>query len=441
MLKRLKRAIALAVGTSLVAASLIACDTVGPNAVVATVNGEKIYRWELDKYYNDTKDLVEETNGIEDLDAREYSEQRLEVREKALETLIDDTIITLAAKDEGYALTAEEIAQVDAQFQQMRDAAIADYKKNYEGDADADKKAEADWKALLEEQHLTEQFVRESMYNAQIRQKYGAEIFKDTEPTEEEIVAKYEELVDADKTKFTENPSAYEDAAAVPGGVYFYNPPGYMRVKQIMFSLPEEIDQQIRDIADQWGRAILESDSLTQEKGKDDPAVSKLQVEMMGYDEQTKALYKEGYAAIKPQADACAAELKAGASFEDMIAKYNDDPGMTMMPISEYGYLVGPTSAANGMLKGFVDAALALEKAGDVSDPVESIEGMHIIKLLETIEEGPVPLEDCRDNVVAFLVGSPRVIQLEEIAREKRAELDSNGKPKFEIKRHIDRIG
>ncbi len=435
MLQRLKRATALAIGTSLLVASLAACNTAGPEAVVATVNGEKIYRWELDKYYNEGKKYMEQTSGIENLDSLEYQEQRIKYKKECLEALIDDAVVTLVAKEEGYGLTEEETAAADAQYQTLHDNAVAEYKKNYASDANADKKAEEDWNKFLASNHMTEAFLRQNIQDAAVRDKYSKDIFKEMEPTEDEIKAKYEELTAADKEKYATDSKAYEDAAAVPGGVVFYNPAGYVRVKQIMFSIPEDIDKKIREIDDTWGRAILESNALTEEKGKDDPTVQKLQGEMLGYDEQSRKLYEEGYAAIQSKVDACVAELKAGTPFEDLIAKYNDDPGMTMMPISEYGYLVGPDSAKNGLLKGFVDGALALKDVDQVSEPVKSIQGMHIIKLTEKVAEGPVPLEDCKENVKAMIVGQPRMTLLNEIANKKKAD------GTLEIKRYFDRIG
>lgn len=76
----------------------------------------------------------------------------------------------------------------------------------------------------------------------------------------------------------------------------------------------------------------------------------------------------------KEKADAVYAEIMAGADFDEMVKKYNQDPGAT-----EDGY----TFANDGtMVQPFADAAFALE-VGKMSEPVETDFGYHIIKRVE----------------------------------------------------------
>ncbi len=90
-------------------------------------------------------------------------------------------------------------------------------------------------------------------------------------------------------------------------------------------------------------------------------------------------------------------ELKAGKSFDVVAKEYSRDPG----------------SAANGgdlgefpkgvMVPEFEKAAFALKNPGDVSEPVKSQFGWHIIKLEERIPESLVPFEQVKERILQEL--------------------------------------
>ncbi|MBQ9574015.1 MAG: peptidylprolyl isomerase [Synergistaceae bacterium] len=90
-------------------------------------------------------------------------------------------------------------------------------------------------------------------------------------------------------------------------------------------------------------------------------------------------------------------ELKAGKSFDVVAKEYSRDPG----------------SAANGgdlgefpkgvMVPEFEKAAFALKNNGDVSEPVKTQFGWHIIKLEERIPESVVPFEQVKERILQEL--------------------------------------
>lgn len=67
-------------------------------------------------------------------------------------------------------------------------------------------------------------------------------------------------------------------------------------------------------------------------------------------------------------------KLNDGADFEALLTEFGTDPGMADNPD---GYLVG---AGAGFVQEFLDAALLLEKEGDISDVTQSSYGYHILK-------------------------------------------------------------
>ncbi len=77
------------------------------------------------------------------------------------------------------------------------------------------------------------------------------------------------------------------------------------------------------------------------------------------------------------KADEVYQRIQQGESFEELAKKYSDDKGSA----KKGGVL--PEFGVGKMVKEYEQAAFALESEGDVSKPVQSSYGYHIIKLLE----------------------------------------------------------
>ena len=113
-------------------------------------------------------------------------------------------------------------------------------------------------------------------------------------------------------------------------------------------------------------------------------------------------------------------ELKAGKSFDVVAKEYSRDPG----------------SASNGgdlgefprgvMVPEFEKAAFDLKNPGDISEPVKSQFGWHIIKLEEHIAEKPTPFEQVKPRIVQEL----REQRTQDVLQARAKELE--GKYKVE---------
>ena len=107
-------------------------------------------------------------------------------------------------------------------------------------------------------------------------------------------------------------------------------------------------------------------------------------------------------------------ELKSGASFDEVAKKYSIDPG----------------SAQNGgdlgefprgvMVPEFEKAAFELKNPGDVSEPVKTQFGYHIIKLEERIPESPSPFEEVKPRILQEL----RDQKTQQVLQDKSKELE-----------------
>lgn len=87
--------------------------------------------------------------------------------------------------------------------------------------------------------------------------------------------------------------------------------------------------------------------------------------------------------------------IDAGEDFDALVEEYSTDPG------SKDGgkYVCG--EGAN-FVEEFLNAALALEKEGDVSDIVQSEHGFHIIKRYEDVPSGTLAYEDVEEEFKEF---------------------------------------
>ena len=111
-------------------------------------------------------------------------------------------------------------------------------------------------------------------------------------------------------------------------------------------------------------------------------------------------------------------ELKSGKSFDVVAKMYSTDPG----------------SAANGgdlgefpkgvMVKEFEQAAFNLKNPGDVSEPVKSQFGWHIIKLEGHIAESVAPLEQVKQRIMQEL----KEQKTQEFLQAKSKELEDKYK-------------
>lgn len=124
-------------------------------------------------------------------------------------------------------------------------------------------------------------------------------------------------------------------------------------------------------------------------------------------------------AEAKAKADALAVTLANADQkvFADAVFANSDDPGR--------GINGGIYTIPEGDTKfdpAFAAAALALDKPGQISSPVKSQFGYHLIQLLELKPAGTVPFEEARDTIVERLRQDARRRVVSEYRSEVMAE-------------------
>lgn len=95
----------------------------------------------------------------------------------------------------------------------------------------------------------------------------------------------------------------------------------------------------------------------------------------------------------KEKLDEIYGKIEAGESFESLINEYNTDPGMSGDNLKN-GYAVHKDTVV--FMQEFTDGAFSekMQKVGDVSDPVVTSYGVHILYYLRDIPAGNVELTD-----------------------------------------------
>ena len=235
-----------------------------------------------------------------------------------------------------------------------------------------------------------EDFLNAAMEEVAV-EKVREDIVKDVTVTEEEIKADFDTKVEAAKTTVESNPDSY-GYNRMNGTAVYYAPAGYRMVKHILVGISDE-DTKATDEAQ---TALTEAqDALTNAaEGADKDALqAAVDAAQAAYDAAKAA----GMANAKVKADEVYAKATAdGADFDALIAEYSTDH----MP--EEGYAIREGYAY--FVEPFVTAAMALQNVGDVSEPVESTYGYHIIKYVSDVAEGPVDLETVRESISSELL-------------------------------------
>ena len=145
--------------------------------------------------------------------------------------------------------------------------------------------------------------------------------------------------------------------------------------------------------------AVLDAKNSPPEAALDAYARNLYQVKTARFEKpaQTRArhiLLAKGGADSLQKAKDLLAQLRAGASFEELAKVHSTDPGSAVRG-GDLGFF-----GAGKMVQPFEDALNKLSKPGDLSEPVESEFGYHLIRLEERQEKRLQPFTEVRDQLL-----------------------------------------
>ena len=341
----------------------------------------------------------------------------------AVEALKEDMALTAKAKELGLdQLTDEEKETVANNAKETYDLWASYVKPSDTEGMDEEAIAKACEENLLA-LGITMDSITESETKTVLESKLKEYAIKDVAVTEEEIKDSYDTLVERDKGTYEGKAGSWATAAN-NGTTLYYTPAGVRRVKQILTKFKDEdktaIDEANKQVTSantarttaqnkiDAAQETLDAEGATEEdkaKAQEDLDAAKQEL-----DEADKALAAAGaavqeatdkaFANIDADVDAILAQLGEGADWQALMDEKNQDPGMKN---NEKGYAVA--ADMTGFDSAFVEAAMALEKPGDVSGKVKgSSYGYYIIRYEGDEAEGAAALESVKDTISADLL-------------------------------------
>lgn len=442
MRKILALVMALALFTCAALAETAETAEENSNPVLATVNGEPIYKSECD-------DLI--SSYAQDGETWTYA--------RAVEQIKFNRILEIVMAEEGYLIfTDEEVAAMREEIQQVWDDYLEQYTAYYlsedteEARETLRREAEEGLYAagysvdsLLESQKLTTGYER--LENALVPEEAV---------TEEAVQAYYDEIV-AQHQAMVGDSIYMRELYSMYYGDIFYMPAGYRNVTHILLTvdsglleayqtakteyetLQEKLTAQeaaaqaaeTEETPAETETAEAEDASAETEAAETEAAATETEeaaAEEPVTAEQVEAARLAMEAALdavleskRAELDDIETRLAAGEAFETLIAQYNEDPGLD----PAVGYEVHRESVIWDPV--FRDAAFSEEMAqpGDHSKPVVGSYGIHILYYLSDAEEGAVPMTaEVREQIVDVLRSEMINEAAVNIYQEKLAEVE-----------------
>ena len=282
-------------------------------------------------------------------------------------------------------------------------------------------------KAKLEKEYSMDQALKDAKETI-AKDKLRAETIKDVTVTEEEIQAEYDSRVASAKETY-ENSAGTWASAANNGSTVYYTPAGVRYVKQILVKFLAEdqtkIDEANQKVTDANGKvtaadskvsdaqAVLDDENASEEakttaKTDLEAAQSELEAakkELEAAQTAAKETLDAAFANIDAAVDEIQTELANGADWDTLMADKTEDPGMQSGITAERGYAV--SADMTSFDSAFVQAAMALEKVGDVSAKTRGeTYGYYIIKYVGDAAEGPIALDEVKDTLQESLLST-----------------------------------
>lgn len=416
MQKKSLLALLLALMLLLSGCALVTTDTAKDNArVILDVNGETVNKATItaavqnqisqNQYYNQLYSAY----GM----SVNFATDEATVTDQVVQAYVERLVSEQKAKELGLdQLTEEEQAEVETTAQETFDTFIQSVISTYmpgsklEGDEltqaaikyVADKgTATADGRSTLED------FQKSAVLDKAV-EKLHDYMIKDVVVTDEEIQADFDAKVESAKADYEANPDSY-GTSVNNGATVYYAPAGYRMIKHILISF-DSADEALTaaQTAQSEAQTALDeaNDALTnaaEDADKDalQAAVTEAEGKLSEANAALDAATEANKAAAKAKADEVYALATAeDADFDALVSEYSTDS----MPSRGYAVREGFAS----FVAQFTETAMALENIGDVSEPVESTYGYHIIKYLSDVQEGPVDLDTVRDSISSSLL-------------------------------------
>ncbi len=336
-------------------------------------------------------------------------EERQEQTARTLERYADAAVIQLKLREKGKNdFTSEE-------EETLKSAARNQYEQIWQGiwqraQESSGEFTEEQVTEFMEDAGYTVSGIYEEM-KAYERRCRAVELFCPNLILTQDMVDEYyaENFLKPDRERYENDLDRYEEEIIAQKNESFYTPQGYRAIKQILLDYPTEVERALKNerarynlAANQAGEALQAlAAAAAAAESWEDMAEPKAAYQAAAEEAQAAA---EDYAQkrnqmtaplIQPTLDAIYTAYAAGSDIDTLIRQYSTD---TNTQNTTDGYPFHPDS--KNWTPEFSAAASALKKPGDLSQPVYSDLGIHILYYASDIPGGDHELTESEREVL-----------------------------------------
>lgn len=294
--------------------------------------------------------------------------------QEVLSYMVTDKIIAVKAKEAGMdTLTNEDLAAINAEAAEIYNELVAYYTDFVAEENMTEAQAtEAAKEYLKTEENTTLESIAQELKDTWWAQKFYDYTVKDVTVTDAEVQEYYNTILADQQEMFETYPEEYE-YTAYTGETALYNPAGYRAVKHILIPFEdEESAAAAMDLMDQIEQLDPENDYEI----------------IAGYQQQLNELFQP----LEATAEEILAKVQSGEKFESLMMDYSADVDSLTEPLSKTGYFI---AADTQLWSGeFIEGSMMLQNVGDVSSPLRSSAGLHIVKYVSEIKPGAVSITE-----------------------------------------------
>lgn len=342
------------------------------DAVLLTVNGDTITKADVIALY----DQMMQQYAAYGMDFTKAENQQALLAHVMSIKLQETLLLQKAAELKLDQLTEEELAALNERVQGEYDKTFETYKGYFAAEGKTDEDVKAEVVKYLEENGFSMEKLVENAKKSQAITKVFEHATQGVEVAEKDVKAAYDQKVEAAKAGYAQTPGQF--TTDISGGApVYYTPEGCRTVKHILVKFDKAAElQSLR--AELEG--LKEGDSARAEK---------------------QAKIDELMKDIQPKLDEIRQKIDAGEDFQALIDAYGEDGGMKNGPTAETGYYMN--AGTTTYMPEFTEGGMALEKVGDVSEPVLTSYGFHIIRYNSDVPSGATPYEQVKGALTKTL--------------------------------------
>lgn len=329
-----------------------------------------------------------------------------------VDMLVSEQVKLYQAEQMGITVDDAMRDQIDADTEDE----LEELKKMFRSQAESEGAADVDART---EEIFNEQLVAAGMdmdiegYRAYVREQIEIEaivnaltekIKADVTVTDEDVRAYYDNLLATQKETYSTTPADYLDDAEgyekFGGDPVLTTPEGFVRVKTITVVPQEELGADYESLTTAMTQLEAEFGKLSlQNASANAKRIAEIRTEYTAKKTDADALYDTYISAAREKANQAYADLKAGKTFDETLAKYGEDDVYTTYPVfATEGLLMQKGEAGSTWPAALVEAVGKLE-AGAYTPVVQVDDMFYIAQLVGDEQPGDTAFEDVQEEM------------------------------------------